>query len=229
MALPRMLAVTCALPAVACVLHAGCVANKPATTQPAATQAADMQMADMNSRLQQIQMQVANLDGISQQLPGDTDKENRQMVASYFEGVAKVLPQIVGESPSSEFRQGLRVLSSSHDQLASGSADMTSEPTIVQGVRSTERLLRNVNTIIFDSDAQITKNLDALLQKLSAMDRVHGPMNRVIVAQALRGSTMILKQMSVAMSERAGVYGQANGGPATRPAAIPADLSPNRR
>jgi hypothetical protein len=214
MAISRTLGVSCLIPAVACIFHAGCVANKAATTQPPATQATEVQTADMSSRIGQIQTQVSQLDSISQLLPGATEKENREMVGRYFDGLAKVLPQIVGDYPSSGFRQGLRVLTSSHDQLASGSADLSTEPTIVQGVRSTERLLRNVNAIIFDNDAEITKNLDTLLRRVSGMDMAHGAMNRVLAAQALRESTTILQQMSVSMAERAGT---GSGAPATKP------------
>ena len=218
MALSRALAVCCIAPAAACFIFAGCAARVASTTQPRD----DSQLAvSVPSRVREIQTRVIGLDTTSQQMPGANDQSHRQLVGQYFADLTRVLPLIEGEYQSGEFRQGMRVLNSSREQLTAGSPDLASEPTIGQGLRAAERLLRNLNSFIFDNDAGITKNLDALQARINSLDTAHGAVNRVLSAQAIRTATEILQQMSTALAERSRVDAPTTN-PATKPEAAPA-------
>jgi hypothetical protein len=214
MTFTRSLAAWCIIPSAACLIFAGC-AQKAST---ASTQKDDSQLAaDTTSRVKEIQSRVSELDALSQQLPGANDQSNRKLVAEAFAGLTRILPLIEGDYQSGEFRQGMRVLNSSREQLASGSPDLAAEPTVGQGLRAAERLLRNLNSFVFDNNADLTKSLDMLQKKVVELDTAHGPMNRVLAAQAFRTTTDILQQMSTALVERAGLEGAPTTNPAKKP------------
>lgn len=214
MTFTQMLAAWCIIPSAACLIFAGC-AQKGSLSSTQKSD--DSQLADNTARVKEIQSRVSELDILSQQLPGDTDQSNRKLVADAFAGLTRILPLIEGDYQSGEFRQGMRVLNSSREQLTSGSRDLASEPTVGQGLRAAERLLRNLNSFVFDNNADIIKSLDTLQKKVVDLDTVHGPMNRVLAAQALRTTTDILQQMSTALVERAGLEGASTTNPAKKP------------
>jgi hypothetical protein len=136
-----------------------------------------------------------------------------------FADLEAVLPLIAGQNPSSEFRQGMRVLESSRQQLTSGSTELASEPTIGQGLRAATRLLGTLNTFAFENDANIAKHLDVLQQRINQLDTAHGATNRVIASEAMRDTADVLQQMTNALADRAGL--ETGGKPTTNPATRP--------
>jgi hypothetical protein len=130
-----------------------------------------------------------------------------------FGDLTQVLPLIEGDYKSGEFRQGIRILESSRQQLAAGSPDLAAEPTIGQGVRASLRLLQNLNAMVFANDPEITKRVDALKQKVDELDSAKGGMNRVVAAQSMRSAADVLQQMAGVMADRAGIEAR----PTTRP------------
>ena len=64
--------------------------------------------------------------------------------------------------------------------------------------------------------------LDAVQQKVNALDTAHGGKNRVIASQAVRGAADVLQQMSTSLADRAGIDGKPTTNPAANPAVSPA-------
>lgn len=218
MAFSRTLATLCLLPASYGLLLTGCAKTMSTVGQPVVAPKEEPQLAaDVSSRVREIQNRVNQLDAASQLLPGNSEQANREMIQQYFGDLTRILPLIEGDYQSGEFRQGIRVLESARQQLASGSTDLASEPTIGQGLRASLRLLENLNSIVFSQDGEITKRLDVVRQKVDQLDTAHGPMNRVIASQAVRGTADVLQQMSISLIDRAGLEGKPTTNPATKP------------
>lgn len=216
MAFSRSLATLCLLPATFGLMLTGCAKTTSTVGQQAAKEEPQL-AADVTGRVREIQNRVNDLDAASQQLPGNSEQANRQMIEQCFGDLTRLLPMIEGDYQSGEFRQGIRVLESARQQLASGSTDLASEPTIGQGLRASLRLLENLNSFVFGQDVEITKRIDVVRQKVDQLDTAHGPRNRVIASQAVRGTANVLQQMSAALVDRAGLDGKPTTNPATKP------------
>ena len=215
MAFSRSFATLCLLPATFSLMLTGCAKTTSTVGQQAAKEEPQL-AADVTGRVREIQNRVNELDAASQQLPGNSEQANRQMIEQCFGELTRLLPLIEGDYQSGEFRQGIRVLESARQQLASGSTDLASEPTIGQGLRASLRLLENLNSFVFGQDGEITKRLDVVRQKVDQLDTAHGPKNRVIASQAVRGTASVLQQMSAALVDRAGLEGKPATNPATK-------------
>lgn len=175
-------------------------AQKAAATQPAA-----LAQGDATGRVKELIAKVGALQDSANRLPGSSDAEFRQLIGQSFGDLLQVFPYLENEYQSGEYRQGIRILDTSRQQLASGSKDLAIEPTVGQGLRATVRLLNDVNNVVFNNDEQNTKRLDTLRQRVDELDAVHGPMNRVVAAQSVREAASVLQQMTASLAERTGV------------------------
>jgi hypothetical protein len=168
-----------------------------------------------------VQARVAQLQIDAAQLPGETDADQRRLMQKVFSDLVGVLPLIAGSSPTSEFRQGLRVLDVSRQQLATGSTEMATEPTIGQGLRATDRLLVNLNATVFENNPDLAKRLGALGQSIDELDTAHGATNRLLATHVVRMTVDVLQQMANIMADRAGIEGlKPTSAPTTNPAAV---------
>jgi hypothetical protein len=203
----RPLASMFLIPVAACLFHAGCVKQQPPVEEKTPS--------DIPKRIQMLLSSVDELDKRAQQLPGEDDAANRKLVAPCFEALTRALPLIEGDY------QRLRTLKTTQERLASPSATLASEPTIGQGLRATESLLRNLNRLVFDNDADLGKQIDAFQQKIIESDTVHDATYRVVTGQAIRGVAEITHQMTSKIVERAGTDGTPTTKPTTNPTANP--------
>jgi hypothetical protein len=177
--------------------------------------------AQVAGRVRNVQARVAQLQVDAAQLPGETDADQRRLMQMVFSDLAGVLPLIAGPSPTSEFRQGLRVLDVSRQQLATGSTEMATEPTIGQGLRATDRLLVNLNATVFENNPDLAKRLGALGQSIDELDTAHGATNRLLATHVVRMAVDVLQQMANIMADRAGIEGmKPTTAPTTNPAAV---------
>src|SRR5438067_2176957 len=132
------------------LIAAGCatknnttVGQKAKDTQQPGPQQAQL-AGDATGRVRDIISKVGILQQSTEPLPGANDAEHRKLMETCFGNLLQVFPLLEGEYQSGEFRQGMRILDSSRQQLASGSKDLAIEPTIGQGMRATLRLLVDV-------------------------------------------------------------------------------------
>ncbi len=214
-ALRRLLLV----PAAFALFLAGCTKTTSQVGQKAQEQPKDEPQlaADVGGRVRDIIGKVQKLQETSSQLPGDTADEHRRLMHESFAALTQILPLMEGDQQSGEFRQGLRILDSSRQQLAGASKGLAVEPTVGQGLRAAVRLIGDVNRVVFNNDAQITKSLDGLQQRVDELDSVHGPLNRVVASQSMRQTAALLQQMSATLAERAGVESKPAAAPAAKP------------
>jgi hypothetical protein len=224
----RKLASFCAFAAVALLLIGGCAAKKTSEVgqqRPRPVEEPQLAASEVAGRVHDLQSRINALEADANQLPGQgangqaAATSHRQLMQRCFADLEAVLPLIAGQNPSSEFRQGMRVLETSRQQLASGSTELAAEPTIGQGLRAATRLLSTLNAFAFENDANIAKHLDALQQRLNQLDTTHGATSRVVASQAMRDTADVLQQMTNALAERAGL--ETGGRPTTNPATKP--------
>src|SRR5258708_4170954 len=171
MDLPRKLGSFRVVASAALLLIGGCASKKTSTLgqqQPRPIEEPQLAASEVAGRVPDLQSRINALEADANQLPGQGANRHaaatapRQLMQKCFADLEAVLPLIAGQNPSSEFRQGMRVLETSRQQLASGSAEMASEPTIGQGLRAATRLLGTLNTFAFENDANIAKHLEVL-------------------------------------------------------------------
>jgi hypothetical protein len=209
-----------------CMLLTACTPKHTDIGKNAHPQSDEPQMAsmDVGSRVQSIQAGVDQLAKTTEQLPGsggnerEFDMTNRQLMEKTFEGFAQILPLIEGQNQTGDFRQAMRVLETSRQQLANGSPDLVAEPTIAQGVRAVARLLASLNMYVFNNDPAITDKNDALQKTVDQLDVTHGVRSRVISGHAMREAVESLRLMSSNFAGRLA--------PASQPTTAPAATQP---
>jgi hypothetical protein len=189
-------------------------------TQEAAKAQEPEMAAQVAGRVRDVQARVAGLAVDAAQLPGEADADQRHLMQKVFADLGGVLPLMAGPSPTSEFRQGLRVLEASRQQLATGSVERATDPTIGQGLRATFRLMVNLNVTVFENDVDVAKRLTALSQTIEELDTAHGATNRLLATYVVRQTVDGLQQMANLMADRAGLEGMKP--PATAPTTNPA-------
>lgn len=203
------------LPAAFLLLPACAQKGKTDVGKDAKPTADNSQLAgmDVNDRVKSIQGSVGNFDRIVSELPGsgatprDADAANRQLMRQAFEQLAQLLPMLEGANQTGDFRQGLRVLDASRQQLANGSPNLAAEPTIAQGVRATAHLLASLNQFVFNSEPALSEKIDAMQKTVDELDVTHGSRSRVTSAQAMRQAGDVLHAMSDNLSARVGPAG----------------------
>lgn len=205
MALPTQRLLRAALPTALCLLAASCApktktnVGQQAKPEPDNSQLAQM---DVNDRVKSIEGDVHEYKRIVDELPGagdtprDVDAANRQLMRQSFETLAQLLPMIEGPNQTGDFRQGMRVLDASRQQLANGSMNLAAEPTVAQGVRAVAHLLASLNQFVFTNDPALTQKIDAMEKTVNELDVTHGARSRVVSARAMRQSAEVLQAMS---------------------------------
>src|ERR1700712_4631072 len=141
-------------------LIGGCAKKATQVGRQAQREEPQLAAGDQSDRVREIQKKVNTLEEDAAALPGgggsarEADLAHRKLMQQVFGDLTQVLPLIEGDYKSGEFRQGIRILESSRQQLAAGSPDLAAEPTIGQGVRASLRLLQNLNSMVFANDPE---------------------------------------------------------------------------
>jgi hypothetical protein len=103
---------------------------------------------------------------------------------------------------SGDFRHQLRVIDSTRAQLASGTQDLSIEPTVDTGLRAADRALTDINQRAFTETPEIAKQLDAMQAKVLELDSVTDAIHRLVAAQAIKASAQAISEMTNAMNQR---------------------------
>ena len=187
-------------------LAVGCAPTQPTVAQKPLLPPEPQLAANVQQRVRDLDERVTALAEQSQQLPGHTEEDFRTGMESSFGDLSRILSILQGTTQSGEFRQQLRIVDSTRAELASGSQDLASEPTVDTGLRATYRALSNLTDLSFTEDKdQLNPTLDLLRGKLNELDNVHGPMHRVVAAEALDLTTQAVRQMAQSLQERVGL------------------------
>ncbi|MDB5319224.1 MAG: hypothetical protein JWN40_855 [Phycisphaerales bacterium] len=188
----------------AALLFTGCAAKTQTTLNPPPPDAnPEPQLAtDVRERVKELVALADQYAAGANKLPGRNAQEDRAQTTQQFALLAQILPMLNGPDMSGDFRQQLRIIESTRSQLASGSQDLSVEPTIDTGLRAAHRALAAINQRAFTENAEIAKHLDAMHAKVQELDGVNDATHRLVAAQAFKGSAQAISQMVNALNGR---------------------------
>ena len=199
-----------------CVKHATTMPLPPVVQQnppPKVVSDATLRIRTL-ARLSDIYTRLCN------QLPGRTVGEHRQLMAEAFAQLNEILPLLQGPTADAEFRQQMRIVADARAQLATGSPDLSPEPTIDTGLRGLRDLLREIARTAYYDRTELTPALDRISGKIEELDTVRGPLHQLVVGEAMSMSSQIIAKMSQTLSQRLAEQNATQ--PATQSATRPA-------
>jgi uncharacterized membrane protein YccC len=180
--------------------------NPPPTIETSTTR----RVRDVSDRLDQFDRQA-------RQLPGPAEPQHRLIMVQLFGDLVNILPLLEGPDADATFRQQVRLIESTQDQLTALPANLPSEPLIGTGLRAAYNALEDMFTQQFSDQTEMPKPLNSLGDKLDALDTAHDAANRQLVADGVHLMATIMRQMDTVLAQRL----QEPIGPATRPATQP--------
>lgn len=158
----------------------------------------------------------------SNELPGESAAQHRQLMSQVFAQLEEILPILEGPNPGAEFRQQLQVVRDAQAELATGPQDLSPEPTIDSGLRAARDALSSIAQGGFYDQSSLTPLFDQFTAKINQLDTVRGPLHQVVAGEAVALSSQIISNMADAMSHRLAAQPQAQQSPATTASANPA-------
>ena len=177
-------------------------------------------MSDATLRIRTLARLSDTYTRLCNQLPGRSVSEHRQLMADGFADLNEILPMLQGPTTDAEFNQQMRMIADARAELASGSADLSAEPTIDTGLRALRDLLREIAGTAYFDRADLPPLLDRYSNKIDELDTVRGPLHQLVVGEAMGMSSQIVAKMSNELSQR--MAEQNSTQPATWPASRPA-------
>ncbi|HYO10609.1 MAG TPA: hypothetical protein VER17_16700 [Tepidisphaeraceae bacterium] len=187
--------------AVALVLAAsvplsGCGPKKSptrATTQPNPQPAV---MTDVTARMSELQRRARELAEVGRQLPGRNPQEDRQLVVSAFERSSAALQLLGGPEPGGAFRQQLRIIDNTRQQIQSAADGAPADASVDTGLRSVYNALVSVRERLFPNEPNVQQQLDAVRDRLADLDEVRGPLHSLVVSQVFSRTAQVVDTMA---------------------------------
>ena len=194
-------------------LLTGCAAKTKTTLNPPPPEPnPEPQLAtDARQRVQELAARAQGYEAGAQKLPGRNAQEDRAQTTQQFALLAQILPMLNGPDMSGDFRQQLRIIESTRSQLASGSQDLSIEPTVDTGLRAAHRALASINQRSFTETPDIGKQLDAMHAKVEELDGTADATHRLVASQAFHSSAQAITGMAKALGDRIGVGNGSTG------------------
>jgi hypothetical protein len=184
--------------------------NPPPTIQISTTQ-----------RVQDAASRLDDFDRHAQRLPGLAEADHRVVMETVFGDLIGILPVLQGPDEDAAFRQQLRLIDSTRDQLAGLASDLPSEPLIATGLRAASNALQDMFTQQFSDQTDMSNSFDTLGDKLDALDTAHDAAKRQIVTEAVHLISAIMRQMDAVLSQRIELAREAASQPSTQPTTQP--------
>lgn len=181
------------------LLACGCRPKKQPTMSPPPNPQSPA-YGNVDQRMSELQQRGTELTQVAQQLPGRTSEDDRRLVVAAFDRAAAALELLGGPNPPGSFRQALRIVDNTRQQLSSGSA--ASDAAIDSGLRAIHNALIDVRQRAFPDDADVQKLQDELRNRISELDRVRGPMHTVVVGHAFVATSNVINRMAGEFEER---------------------------
>lgn len=154
----------------------------------------------------------------SNQLPGESTTQHRQLMAQVFAQLQEILPLLEGPNPGAEFRQQLQVVRDAQAELATGPDVLSPEPTIDTGLRAARDTLSSIAQGGFYDQSSLTPLFDQFTAKINQLDTVRGPLHQVVAGDAVAISSQIISKMADAMTHR---LADQSAAPSTSPTSAP--------
>lgn len=158
--------------------------------------------ADPIARMQTLGRLADTYARTSNQLPGESTAQHKQLMSQIFAQLEEILPILEGPNPGAEFRQQLQVVRDAQAELASGPEDLSPEPTIDTGLRAARDTLSSIAQGGFYDQSNLTPLFDQLTAKINQLDTVRGPLHQVVAADAVAISSQIISKMADALTHR---------------------------
>jgi hypothetical protein len=200
---------------------AGCAKTQPTIAPPPVRPNPPPQVAsDPIIRMQTLGRLADTYARTSNQLPGNSTAQHRQLMSQIFAQLEEILPILEGPNPGAEFRQQLQVVRDAQAELATGPQDLSPEPTIDTGLRAGRDALSSLAQGGFYDQSSLTPLFDQLTAKINQLDTVRGPLHQVVAGEAVGVSSQIISKMTDTLSHRLADQTSApvpTSGPATQP------------
>jgi hypothetical protein len=157
---------------------------------------------DVHAEFRTMESRVNQLYVTGNQLPGGNDAAHRRLMEQAFAQLIGILPTLEGGTATGTFRQQLRIIDASRQQLATSSSPLTLDATVDTGMRATYNILKDLARRDYPNEQAISNGLDQLQANLDDLDKVRGPLHQLVAADAVQDTAQVLRAMTMALGER---------------------------
>jgi hypothetical protein len=190
--------------AAAMTLLSACGPKKTQPTRTPAPGAPNTMTNDADRHVSELLSRASALRKAADALPArDVDDDARRTVEA-FDRAADALEALAGPDPAGAFRQQLRTMKASRDQIvrASGPNGAAPEPVVDSGLRAMNIAMTEIRERHFPANADVAEQLNQLRSRLEELDAVRGPLHRLVVAQAFEAMAGAVEKMADVYEKR---------------------------
>jgi hypothetical protein len=161
-------------------------------------------MNDQERRVAELTSRAQALQSAADALPARNAADDARLTVQAFDEAAAALEALAGAQQAGFFRQQLRVMKESRDQIQRAGADGGAAPEAV--VDTALRAMRNAVSSIqerqFPANAEVADHLSQLRSRLQELDAVRGPLHRLVVAEAFESMAGAVQRMADVYEKR---------------------------
>jgi hypothetical protein len=190
--------------AVGLTATSACAPKKAQPTRTPISQSNAAPMTDQARRIAELTSRARALQQAADALPARNAADDARLTVEAFDRADAALEALAGAEQAGFFRQQLRVMKESRDQIQRSGADGRAAPEAV--VDTALRAMRNAISSIqeqqFPANAEVADRLSQLRSHLQELDAVRGPLHRLVVAQAFESMAGAVQRMADVYEKR---------------------------
>jgi hypothetical protein len=152
--------------------------------------------------LEELRDRVRNLASLVRDFPGRTEEDHRALMRASFMELGGILPTLYGRPADGAFVQQMQILNSTQRQLDAAGPFLPTDATIATGLRATFNALLTISRR-FEQEEAVQQGLRDLRERVAELDRVSGPIHRLVAGQAVQQATEVIQRMTSVLAQRA--------------------------
>jgi hypothetical protein len=151
--------------------------------------------------LEELQEEVRRLGSVSREFPARGETEHYALMRETLGLILRTAPTLRGPQVDGSFVQQLRAIYQSQRQLRPESPFLPTDTAVTMGLRAAYNALVSISIAGFAEEEAIEHDLSLMRGRIEELDRVRGPIHRLVAGQAARHGADVMHQMVGVLAE----------------------------
>ncbi len=183
----------------------GCAKKKATPMNPAPSGAAQITASpiDVDARVTGATAAAQSLASRLDALPGKTTDDHVAAMRPIVSDLAAVLPMLKGQDQSGAYREQMETIRNAAAGLDTLPSGVTPEPYTDSALRASADVLADIAVSPDFASAGQAASVETLKKLLAELDRTHGPMHQLVVADAVNQVSDIVIALAAELEKQA--------------------------
>jgi hypothetical protein len=151
--------------------------------------------------LEALQEEVRRLGSVSREFPARGETEHYALIREALGLMLRTMPTLRGPQVDGAFLMQLRAIYQSQRQLRPESPFLPTDTTVTMGLRAAYNVLVSIAIAGFSTEEAVERDLALMRDRVEELDRVRGPIHRLVAGQAARHAADAMHQMVNILTE----------------------------